>query len=155
MNAPVVKVKNFQSLDNLETDLVDSWCEVSQATHRFLILLREFDLRQGWKAYGNSDCAEWLDWRCGIARTTAQEKVRVARALWHLPQIEAAFHRGDLSYSKVRALTRVATDRNETDLLDYALRASAADLENYCRRLRNGDAEASMLDAGACMRPGP
>ena len=147
MNARVINVKDFQKLDILETDLVDSWREVSRSTHRFLMLLREFDLRRGWKTYGNNDCAEWLDWRCGISRSTAQEKVRVARALWDLPQIEEAFRRGDVSYSKVRALTRVATEKNETDLLDYALQVSAAQLESYCRRLRNGDAEASALDA--------
>jgi hypothetical protein len=120
---------------------------VSQATHRFLVLLREFDIRQGWKAYGNADCAEWLDWRCGIARVTAQEKVRVAHALWGLPRIEAAFAAGDLSYSKVRALCRVVTQRNERDLLDYALRSSAAQVEAYCRRLRCGDAVVSAADA--------
>ena len=140
-------VKPFVSLDSLEDDLVESWQVVSQATQRFLRLLREFDLRQGWRASGNTDCAGWLNWRCGISRTTAQEKVRVARALWGLPKIDAAFARGALSYSKVRALTRVASPRNEVALLDHALRSSAAGLEAYCRRLRNGDAEWSEKDA--------
>ncbi len=132
--------QEFGPIDELESSLVASWRLVSQATHRFLSLLREFDLRQGFKAYGNSDCAEWLNWKCGIARVTAQEKVRVARALWNLPQIDAAFAKGDLSYSKVRALTRAASEVNETDLLDYALTATASQLDSYCARLRNGDA---------------
>jgi hypothetical protein len=140
-------VVSFRPIDDLESSLIASWQEVTQATHRFLVLLREFDLRQGWKAYGNVDCAEWLNWRCGISRVTAQEKVRVARALWLLPQIDAAFAQGDLSYSKVRALSRVATERNETDLLTFALKATAAQVESYCRRLRNGDAEVSAADA--------
>lgn len=139
-------IKRFGSLDDLEDELVDSWREVCRATHGFLVLLREFDLRQGWKACGNSDCAEWLNWRCGISRTTAQEKVRIAKALSVLPQIDEAFKRGDLSYSKVRALTRVASEVNETELLDFALGVSAAQLETYCRRLRNGDV-ASVDDA--------
>jgi hypothetical protein len=145
MTTPLVKT--FGPIDELETDLIESWQAVSRATHRFLVLLREFDLRHGWKAYGNNDCAEWLNWRCGISRTTAQEKLRVARALWVLPQIEEAFKQGHLSYSKVRALTRVANDTSEADLLAFALSASAAQLEAYCRRLRNGDAEASIGDA--------
>ena len=70
----------------------------------------------------------------------------MARALWHLPQIEEAFKRGDLSYSKVRALTRVAVELNETELLDYALGATAAQVEGYCRRLRNGSVD-STVDA--------
>ena len=74
-------VLSFRPIDEVEATLLDSWRDVSKATHRFLVLLREFDLRQGWKAYGNADCAEWLNWKCGIARVTAQEKVRVATAL--------------------------------------------------------------------------
>ncbi len=140
MNALVMP---FCPLDDLEHDLLDCWREVSQATFRFLVLLREFDLRQGWKEWGSADCADWLNLKCGITRNTAQEKVRVARALWTLPQIEEAFKRGDLSYSKVRALTRVASEINETDLLDYALGATAAQLEGYCRRLRNGRADST------------
>src|SRR5574337_2065877 len=98
MNGPLTRVA-FRPLDDLEANLIASWRDVSQATHRFLALLREFDLRQGWRGYGNNDCAEWLNWRCGIARVTAQEKVRIAKALWTLPQIDAAFSRGELSYS--------------------------------------------------------
>ncbi len=140
MNALVTP---FCPLDDLEHHLLDCWREVSQATFRFLVLLREFDLRQGWKEWGSADCADWLNLKCGITRNTAQEKVRVARALWTLPQIEEAFKRGDLSYSKVRALTRVASEINETNLLDYALGATAAQLEGYCRRLRNGRADST------------
>jgi hypothetical protein len=51
----------FRPIDDLEASLIASWREVSQATHRFLLLLREFDLRQGWKADGSNDCAEWLN----------------------------------------------------------------------------------------------
>jgi hypothetical protein len=69
--------------------------------------------------------------------------VRVARALWVLPKIDAAFARGELSYSKVRALTRVASDVTEAELLAYALKTSAAQCEAYCRRLRHGDPAAA------------
>ena len=144
MNAPV---QQLQPIDAVERSLINCWRDVSRATHRFLTLLREFDLRQGWAAYGNTDCAQWLNWRCGISRTTAQEKVRVARALWTRPLIDAAFGRGELSYSKVRALTRVPDDHDEAVLLDYALGVPAARLEAYCRQLRNGDAVVSAGDA--------
>src|SRR5262245_11766549 len=133
MSATASTVLSFRPIDELEATLIDSWREVSKATHRFLVQLREFDLRQGWKAYGNSDCAEWLNWKCGVSRVTAQEKVRVARALWGLPQIDVAFERGELSYSKVRALSRVATDKSEAELLRFALSSSASIVEAYCR----------------------
>lgn len=128
-------------LDDLEANLLDALATVSQAEHRFLTLLNEFDWRQGWKEYGNTDCAGWLVWRCKISRGTAIEKLRVARALWRLPQIDAAFAKGQLSYSQVRAVTRVADQDNETALLNYALDRSADQLERYCSRLRNTDPE--------------
>ena len=112
------------------------------------MLLREFDLRQGWKAYGNVDCADWLNWRCGIARVTAQEKVQSrSRVVGYCRRSMKRLRAANLSYSKVRALCRVATQRNETELLAFALDASAAQVEAYCRRLRNGDAEVSAQDA--------
>lgn len=147
MSVAELNAVSFCRIDDLESSLIESWREVSQATHRFLVLLREFDLRQGWRAYGNNDCAEWLNWRCGISRVTAQEKVRVARVLWGLPQIDEAFAQGALSYSKVRALCRVANEASETQLLNFALGASAAQVEAYCRRLRNGDVADSVADA--------
>jgi hypothetical protein len=91
MNAPAHNVITFCSIDDLEARLLASARNVAQATHRVFVLLREFDLRQGWQAYGNLDCADGLNWRCGIGRVAAQEKVRVAKALWGLPQIDAAF----------------------------------------------------------------
>src|SRR5262249_29433465 len=136
MASPVTSGRTFRPIDDLESSLIESWQTVSRATREFLVLLREFDLRQGWKSYGSVDCADWLNFRCGISRVTAQEKVRVARQLWVLPDIDAAFARGDLSYSKVRALSRVACTSNEGELLGYAMHATAAQVDAYCRRLR-------------------
>ncbi len=141
MNAIVTPLR---SLDTLADELVAHWSVVSREMCAFLVCLREFDLRQGYKEWGCADCADWLNYKCGIVRGTAKEKLRVAYALLQLPQIEEAFRRGALSYSKVRALTRVATPTNETDLLDFALHATAAHVENQCRQLRNGDRDASI-----------
>ncbi len=136
-----------RTIEQVQSELLDSWRHVCCAEHRFLTLLREFDRRQGWRHDGCADGGDWLNWKCGLARNAAVEKLRVARALEELPQIDEAFRRGDLSYSKVRALTRVATGVSETDLLDVALRASASQLETYCRRLRNGDPRWAAEDA--------
>ncbi len=59
----------------------------------------------------------------------------MARALGALPLIDAALAAGRLSYSKVRALTRVATAATEAALLDTATRTTAAQLEVVCRKL--------------------
>ncbi len=139
LNTPLSPVVQLGPIDAVETALVDRWADVSQATYRFLALLREFDVRQGWKAYGCNDCAEWMDFKLKISRKTALEKVRVANALWSVPKIDAAFRDGALSYSQVRALTRIADTTNEDDLLHRAQSTSAGALENYVQRLRHGD----------------
>ena len=80
--------------------------------------------------------AQWLNWQCGIGTVAAREKVRVARALEGLPQISAAFARGEVSYSKVRAMTRVATAANESVLVSVALHGTAAHVEKLVRKYR-------------------
>jgi hypothetical protein len=86
---------------------------------------------------GAISCAHWLTWRIGLDRGAAREKVRVARALGVLPRIDAAFAAGRLSYAKVRAITRVANAENEERLLEVALAATGAQLEQICRGLRS------------------
>ncbi len=108
------------------------------ATYQLLVLLREFDARSGWNN-GFLSCAHWLHWRTGFDLGASREKVRVARALPALPRIAWAMERGQLSYAKVRALTRVATPDNEAALLDVALAATAAQVERLVRAWRRVD----------------
>ena len=75
-------------------------------------------------------CALWLCWRIGLGVGTAGEKVRVAKALGELPHIDAAFAAGELSYCKVRAMTRVANPAIEERLLEMARHATGAQLEH-------------------------
>jgi hypothetical protein len=105
------------------------------ACHRLLTDLRRFDDAEGWARHGALSAAHWLNWRCGIALGAAREKVRVAHALASLPLIDAALARGHVSYSKVRALTRVATPANEELLLEIAGHTTASQLERTCRLL--------------------
>jgi hypothetical protein len=108
------------------------------ATYELLVMLREFDACAGWNN-GFLSCAQWLHWRTGIDLGAAREKVRVARALDALPYISAAMHRGELSYAKVRALTRIATPANDARLVDVALAATAAQVERLVRAWRRVD----------------
>ena len=86
---------------------------LAAATAAWLRLISAFDEREGWHGYGITSCAHWLAWQCGLSPGAAREHVRVARALQSLPLIEGAFTEGRLSYSKVRALTRVAEPDSE------------------------------------------
>jgi hypothetical protein len=121
---------------------------IDVATHRFLSQLREFDRVDGWHRAGALSCAHWLSWRVGMDLGAAREKVRVARALEELPVIDAALRKGEISYSKVRAMTRVATAENEAELLGMARAATGAQLEKICRlkRMVNGLAGESARD---------
>ncbi len=99
--------------DRLEFQIMTQAGHLSAAMCRLLLLVAEYDRRE---AYGRWECrsmAHWLEWKCGLAAATAREHVRVARAIAALPVIREAFSRAELSYSKVRALTRVATVETE------------------------------------------
>ncbi len=106
---------------------------VHAATHRMLVLIARFDRLRGWEPAGFKSCAHWLAYRTSFDLGTSREKVRAARALEDLPETSAAMARGELSFAKVRALTRVATAENEQTLLDVARSGTAAQLERVVR----------------------
>ena len=123
-------------VDRLAGEIAELSAHLDAATHRLLTLIRRFDAASGWYAQGVLSCASWLSWRIGLDLCAAREKVRVARALGALPRIDDALRFGQVSYSKVRALTRVATAENEAALLEMARSATAAQLERICRGYR-------------------
>ena len=123
-------------LEALESRITELWGHINAATAQFLALLAEFDRREGWAQHGVASCAHWLNWQCGISAGAAREKVRVARALTSLPKITEAFGEGRLSYSKVRAVTRVATVETEDSLLNIALHGTAAHVERTVKGFR-------------------
>lgn len=111
---------------------------IHSATYELLVLLAEFDTRVGWNN-GCLSCAHWLLWRTRIALGASREKVRVARALRSLPRISASMRRGQVSYAKVRAMSRVATPAHEQTLLDFALAGTASQVERFTRAWRRVD----------------
>lgn len=113
--------------------------QIAVLTSRVFDLLVEFDTRHGWSGHGIASCAHWLSWKAGMSQRTAQDHLRVAHALTRLPLLHEAFARGTLSYSKVRALTRVATPEREEELRNVALSATAAQVERLVRSLRQID----------------
>jgi len=124
------------SLSELEAQITELTGQLNAATYRWLKQIAEFDRRRGWSGAGLYSCAHWLNFKCGLAFGAAREKVRVARALEHLPRLSAAMAAGQLSYSKVRALTRVAETATEEYLLHIALHGTAQHVENLVRLFR-------------------
>jgi hypothetical protein len=125
-------------IEDLDRRILDLCTGINAATSELLVMIREFDERAGWLQWGLQNCAEWLAWRCDLSMTTAREKVRVAHALKDLPTIYRAFSFGELSYAKVRELTRVANRDNEEALAEFALRHTAVTVAERCRELRCG-----------------
>src|SRR5918997_3466312 len=123
-------------LPELATAITAGAVRLAAATAAWLRLVAEFDARGGWHGVGIHSCAHWLAWQCGMGPGAAREHVRVARALPGLPRIEAAFAAGQVSYSKVRALTRIAAPDCEAALVEFALSATASQTERFCREWR-------------------
>src|SRR5215468_6735454 len=120
--------QRYQELDRLGDEIAELSAHLDAATARLLALIRDFDARGGWNS-GFSSCAAWLSWRVGLDLGAARERVRVARALGSLPRLAEALSRGELSYAKVRAHTRVATPETEARLLAVGRAGTAAHVE--------------------------
>ena len=133
-------------LDRLGDEIAELSAHLEAATARLLALIREFDARGGWNT-GFRSCAAWLAWRVGLDLGAARERVRVARALETLPALAEALARGELSYAKVRALTRVATPATEARLLAVGRAGTAAHVERIVRGWRRVDRQAEAREA--------
>ena len=123
-------------LERIEAELTELAGHLAAGECRWLLLVAEFDRRAGWEQWGCRSCVQWLSWQCGLDGRAAREKLRVAHALDSLPVITREFAAGRLSYSKVRALTRIATAGNEAELADLAMHATAVQVERVVRGYR-------------------
>jgi hypothetical protein len=131
----------MSSLDRLGDEIAELSAHLEAATARLLDLIREFDARGGWNS-GFRSCAAWLSWRVGLDLGAARERVRVARSLATLPLLAQALGRGELSYAKVRALTRVAMPETEAQLLGVGRAGTASHVERIVRGWRRVDRRA-------------
>jgi len=139
--------KTATELDRLGDEIAELSAHLEAATARLLDLIREFDTREGWNS-GFRSCGAWLSWRVGLDLGAARERVRVARALGTLPRLAEALARGELSYAKVRALTRVATPETEAPLLAVGRAGTACHVERIVRGWRRVDRQAEARAAG-------
>ena len=131
--------------NRLGAEITELCSYIYAATYQLLVKIREFDENEYWAVGGVCSCAHWLNFKCGIGMNAAREKVRVAHALAKLPLICEAFRMGQVSYSKVRAMTRIADETNEDYLLMIANHGTAHHVEKLvsqyrrCKRLQDPD----------------
>src|SRR5437870_10126080 len=137
---------DYAALGRLGDQIAELSAHLEAAAARLLDLIREFDERGGWNT-GFSSCAAWLSWRVGLDLGAARERVRVARALGTLPRLARALARGELSYAKVLALTRVATPETEERLLAVGRAGTADHVERIVRGWRRVDRKAEAAEA--------
>jgi len=141
-----MQIHSLSELDRLGDEIAELSAHLDAATARLLDLIREFDARGGWNS-GFRSCAAWLSWRVGLDLGAARERVRVARALETLPLVAQALAGGQVSYAKVRAITRVATPETEARLLGVARAGTAAHVERIVRGWRRVDRRAEARES--------
>ncbi len=130
-----MKTLDVWTVEELEDEIASISARIAVATARMLECLGELD-RRGTFGEGFVSLAHWLHWRTGLRLPSAREHVRVARALRELPLVREALGRGEISYSKVRAITRIATKNNEAQLVSMAQGGSTSQLERVVRGVR-------------------
>ncbi len=122
--------------EQLGAEITELCSYIYAAEARLLELIRQFDENEYWAEQGLCSCAHWLNFKCGIGMNAAREKVRVAHALADLPRISDQFAKGRLSFSKVRAITRIADPSNEDYLLMIAEHGTAHHVEKLVSKYR-------------------
>ena len=123
--------------DDQLVDEILTWSgRLAAGEAELLVLIGELDRREAWAGPGLLSCAHWLSWRTGLGRVAAREKVRVARALVVLPLVAAELLAGRLSYSQVRAITRVVTPEEQQRWIDVARASTGGQLERLVRGVR-------------------
>ena len=142
-------------MDELGGRIVDLSGRLTAANCRLLLLVAQFDARQGYLAFGLASTAQWLTYTCGIAHRTAVEQVRVARSLLEYPRLAEEMAAGRLSYSQLRAISRIAGPGEQglvEDLIGVARHGTVEQLEVVVRGLRTVDHNEKATDPGEYLK---
>ena len=136
--------ETLRGTDPLGDEIAELSAHLDAAQYRLLTLIHRYDREELWDGWRS--CAHWLSWRTGITLGPARERVRVARCLAALPRTSEEMRRGQLSWSRVRALTRIATAEDESRWLEFARHATASQLERLVRARRSAEAAAAAAE---------
>ena len=143
------------SLEERGARIVDGSGRLAAATCRWLLLVADFDAREGYLSFGLASSAQWLTHACGVAQRTSVEHVRVARSLLLFPRLVEEMGAGRLSFSQVRAISRLAhpgEDRLVGELVEVARHGTVAQLEVVVRGLRTVEHNEQATDPGEYLK---
>jgi hypothetical protein len=101
--------------------------------------LREAEALQIWRPLGMVSALDYMEWVLGYGPRVAQDRLRDARALGMLPQLTAALAHGELPFSAIRELTRVATPVTEAAWREAATGKNLRQIEELVADHRPGD----------------
>ncbi len=100
--------------------LLEAGQTMAQSQHQVVVLAARFEESDEWWCSFAGTAAHWIASRLDVCVSTAREWIRIGKALCTLPATDAAFRAQELSYAKVRALTRVAQPESEAELVRLA-----------------------------------
>ncbi len=100
---------------------------------------------KAWEPLGFARLSDWARERAGLSARSVYDLAHVDAALARLPRAEAAFVAGEISWSKLRLLCRVAEPADEARWLAFARRSPVHTLEREVRAVDRGSIEAGAL----------
>lgn len=101
--------------------------------------LREALRGEVWRALGEVSLLAYLERRLGYGPRAASDRVRVALALEDLPELTEALDVGELAFSAIRELTRVAIPRTEAAWREHGRGKNLRQIEQAVSGRRPGD----------------
>jgi hypothetical protein len=99
-----------------------------------------------WRRYGCASLVDYMEREMGYTPRAALERIRVAKAIVHLPQIAEALSAGELSFSAARELTRIATADTEAEWLATTADKNLREIEHSVSGHERGDRPDDPID---------
>ena len=129
MNQAVQQLSSMPASD-LHNEILRRNRLCNNSKWEFCVSLRAADVRKLHIEYGCSSMFEYANRFLNIDARLTSELLRVIRKLDVLPGIAAAFESGQLSWSKVKEVSRVATSEDERAWLSIALNSTCRQLDD-------------------------
>ena len=131
----------------------EEWALAHEALSKLCLKRAELDAEEGkWMLrafraathvyFGYASFGEYIERLFGLNRRTTEEKLRVAKALEELPELERALRSGELKWSAVREVSRVAVPDTEHAWISASRSKTAREVERLVSGRAPGDGPA-------------